>query len=122
MKKSLIFTLLVILTLVGYSQEYKANIAEAERIKHDTAYFWYQGGSDFETIEDAQEQAEKGLLNKIKNEYKSHIVYVSGDFNAHKETVFSTFEYFIKQERQYLILKEGTEKPMFYKSCKERFP
>lgn len=121
MKKSLIFTLLVILTLVGYSQEYKANIAETERIKHDTAYFWYQGDSDFETIEDAQEQAEKGLLNKIKNEYKSHVVYVSGDFNAHKETVFSTFEYFIKQERQYLILKEGTENQCFISLAKSDF-
>ena len=121
MKKSLIFTLLVILTLAGYSQEYKANIAEAERIKHDTAYFWYQGGSDFETIEDAQEQAEKGLLNRIKNEYKSHIVYVSGDFNAQKETVFSTFEYFVKQERQYLILKEGAENQCFISLAKSDF-
>lgn len=128
MKKSLFFTLLVILTIGGYSQEYKANIAEAEKIKNDTAYFWYQSSSDFETIEDAREQAEKGLLNKIKNEYKSHIVYVGGDFNSQKETVFSTFEYFIKQERQYRILKEGADnqcftylaKNDFRKACKKR--
>lgn len=128
MKKVFLFAVLILITLLGYSQEYKANIEEAQKIKNDTAYFWYQGGSDFETIEDAQEQAEKGLLNKIKNEYKSHIVYVGGDFNAQKETVLSTFEHAIKQDRQYLILKEGTEnqcfaylkKNDFRESCKKR--
>lgn len=128
MKKVFLFAVLILITLLGYSQEYKANIEEAQKIKNDTAYFWYQGGSDFETIEDAQEQAEKGLLNKIKNEYKSHIVYVGGDFNAQKETVLSTFEHAIKQDRQYLILKEGTEnqcfaylkKNDFREACKKR--
>lgn len=128
MKKVFLFAVLILITLLGYSQEYKANIEEAQKIKNDTAYFWYQGGSDFETIEDAQEQAEKGLLNKIKNEYKSHIVYVGGDFNAQKETVLSTFEHAIKQDRQYLILKEGTEnqcfayldKNAFRELCKKR--
>ena len=113
MKKVFLFAVLVIISLLGYSQEYKANMAEAQKIKNDTAYFWYQSGSDFEAIEDAQEQAEKGLLNKIKNEYKSHIAYVGGDFNAQKETVFSTFEHSIKQDRQYLILKEGVENQCF---------
>lgn len=128
MKKVFLFAVLILITLLGYSQEYKANIEEAQKIKNDTAYFWYQGGSDFETIEDAQEQAEKGLLHKIKNEYKSHIVYVGGDFNAQKETVLSTFEHAIKQDRQYLILKEGTEnqcfaylkKNDFREACKKR--
>lgn len=113
MKKVFLFAVLILITLLGYSQEYKANMAEAQKIKNDTAYFWYQSGSDFEAIEDAQEQAEKGLLNKIKNEYKSHIAYVGGDFNAQKETVFSTFEHSIKQDRQYLILKEGVENQCF---------
>lgn len=113
MKKVFLFAVLIIISLLGYSQEYKANMAEAQKIKNDTAYFWYQSGSDFEAIEDAQEQAEKGLLNKIKNEYKSHIAYVGGDFNAQKETVFSTFEHSIKQDRQYLILKEGVENQCF---------
>jgi len=113
MKKVFLSAFLVIMAMLGYSQEYKENVAEASKIKNDTAYFWYQGGSDFETIEDAQEQAEIGLLSKIKNEWKSHIVYAGGDFNAQKEMVFSTFEHFIKQERQYLILKEGSENQCF---------
>ena len=113
MKKVFLSAFLVIMAMLGYSQEYKENVAEASKIKNDTAYFWYQGGSDFETIEDAQEQSEIGLLSKIKNEWKSHIVYAGGDFNAQKEMVFSTFEHFIKQERQYLILKEGSENQCF---------
>ena len=121
MKKSFLVLLLTVLSLSGHAQEYKANIAEAGKIKLDTAWFWYQGGSDFESVDDAREQAEKEILNKIKNEYKSHIAYAGGDFNSQKETVFSTFECFVQQERQYLILKEGVENQCFVYLPKDGF-
>lgn len=128
MKKLILIVLFIVSGLAAYSQEYKANIADAERIKQDTTYFWYQGSDDFDDIQDAQSQAESGLLEKIKNEYKSHIVYAGGDINAQKSVVFSTFEPFVKQERQYLILKEGAEnqcfayiaKSDFREACKKR--
>lgn len=121
MKKSILFVLFIVLSMVAYSQEYKTNIAEAEKIKQDTTYFWYQSGDDFDDIQDAQTQAENGLLEKIKNEYKSHIVYIGGDINAQKNVVFSTFEPFVKQERQYLILKEGSENQCFAYLTKSAF-
>ena len=46
MKKVFLSAFLVIMAMLGYSQEYKENVAEASKIKNDTAYFWYQGGSD----------------------------------------------------------------------------
>ena len=128
MKKTLLVAIVLLLSVVTFAQDYKSNRTDADNKKNDTAYFWYQGGSDFESIEDAQEQAEKGLLEKIKNEYKSHVALIGGDVNAYKNVVFSTFEPTIKQERQYLILKEGVEnqcfvymnKSDFRKACNQR--
>lgn len=121
MKKIFVLILFAIVSMAAFSQDFKSNRIEAERIKSDTAYFWYHGGSDFESVEDAREQAVKGLLDKIRVEYKAHVCNVSGDFNAHKKTLFSTFEPFVNDNIDYLIMKEGAENECFVYMTKNKF-
>ena len=105
MRKLLFLSLLLSISVVSLSQTFKSNIAESERIKKDTCYYWYQGADDFETVEDAEDDAVTGLLESVKKNYKSNIVTIGNDNNRLLNCVFETFRPFIEQNIQYLTLK-----------------
>ena len=113
MRKYILLLFVLALSNVILAQEFKANCVEAEKKKADTTFYWYNSSSDFESVDDAREQAVKGLVDKIRMEYKAHIYNVGSDFNAHKKTVFSTLEPFVNDNVNYLILKEGVENECF---------
>ncbi len=113
MKKLYLLISLIILGFSAVSQDYKNNREEADRIKNDTAYYWYHGGSDFETIEDAIDEGVDGLMAKVQKQYKSHIIAAGTDFDAQAKVVFGTFKPFFKQQKRYLIMKEGDENECF---------
>ncbi len=128
MRKLLFLSLLLSISVVSLSQTFKSNIAESERIKKDTCYYWYQGADDFETVEDAEDDAVTGLLESVKKNYKSNIVTIGNDNNRLLNCVFETFRPFIEQNIQYLTLKSGAansvfayvSKSSFRESCAER--
>ena len=128
MRKLLLLSILLNISIVSYSQVYKSNVAESERIKEDTCCYWYQGDGDFETIEDAEDDAITGLLESVKKNYKPNIVTIGNDNTRMMNCVFETFRPFIEQNIQYLTLKSGTvnsvfayvSKASFRESCAER--
>ena len=108
MRKLLLTAVLLLATYFSFGQEYKSNIAESERIKKDTCYYWCQSEGNFESVEDAEESVVDGLLTAIRKGYKSNIVPV-GDNTAMVNFVFDTFKSFLEQNIQYLTLREGDE-------------
>lgn len=54
MRKLLLLSILLNISIVSFSQVYRLNVTDSERIKKDTCYYWYQGNGDFETVEDAE--------------------------------------------------------------------
>ncbi|MGN0033913.1 MAG: hypothetical protein ACI358_09090 [Candidatus Limimorpha sp.] len=105
---------------ISFGQEYKSNIAESERIKKDTCYYWCQSDGDFESVEDAEEKAVDELVVAIKKGCKSNIVPV-GDNTAIMNFVFDTFKPFVEQNIQYLTLREGERNEVFAYITKEEF-
>src|SRR5574344_96242 len=66
MRKLLLTAVLLLVTYFSFGQEYKSNIAESERIKKDTCYYWCQSEGNFESVEDAEESVVDGLLTAIR--------------------------------------------------------
>ena len=120
MRKLLLTAVLLLATYFSFGQEYKSNIAESERIKKDTCYYWCQSEGNFESVEDAEESVVDGLLTAIRKGYKSNIVPV-GDNTAMVNFVFDTFKSFLEQNIQYLTLREGDENEVFAYISKEEF-
>jgi len=128
MRKFILLLIILHVSIASFSQEYKSNIKESERIKNDTCFYWYQGNGDFETIDDAEDDAVSGLLENVKKIYKSNIVAIGNDNANLLNCVFETFKPFIEQNIQYLTLKSGTlnevfayiSKASFRDACNER--
>lgn len=124
----MLLSILLNISIVSFSQVYKSNVTESERIKKDTCYYWYQGNGDFETVEDAEDDAITGLLESVKKNYKPNIVTIGNDNTRMMNCVFETFRPFIEQNIQYLTLKSGAansvfayvSKATFRESCAER--
>ena len=57
MRKYILLLFVLALSNVILAQEFKANRVEAEKKKADTTFYWYNSGSDFESVDDAREQA-----------------------------------------------------------------
>lgn len=108
-------------SFASFSQEFKSNVIEAERIKKDTCYYWYQGGTSFETTDDAEEDAATGLLENVKKAYKSNIVTIGNDHTNLLNCVFETYKPFIEQNIQYLTLKSGVANQIFAYVTKASF-
>lgn len=113
--------ILLNLSFASFSQEFKSNVIEAERIKKDTCYYWYQGGASFETTDDAEEDAATGLLENVKKAYKSNIVTIGNDHTNLLNCVFETYKPFIEQNIQYLTLKSGAANQIFAYVTKASF-
>lgn len=128
MRKLLLLSVMLSISVVSFSQVFKSNVAESERIKKDTCYYWYQGADDFETVEDAEDDAITGLLESVKKNYKSNIVTIGSDNTRLLNCVFETFKPFVEQNIQYLTLKSGdansvfayVSKASFREACAER--
>ena len=120
MRKLVLIAVLLLATNISFGQYYKSNIAESERIKKDTCYYWCQSEGSFESVEEAEEKAVDELVIAIKKGCKSNIVPV-GDNTAIANFVFDTFKSFFEQNIQYLTLREGDENEVFAYISKEEF-
>jgi hypothetical protein len=112
MKKSIFLLFAIFFAFAATGQEYKGNIAKAERIKVDTAYYW--GMSDkLDDYDDALENALNNLFRNIQNNYKSNAVLFPGDQQGQLLSIFKTFNDVVIQQATPMILMEGDENQCF---------
>lgn len=114
MKKLIFFSIITLLTIPCFSQSYKENRKEADRIKDDTSYYWGESEA-CESVNAANEKAVSNLINDITSRFKSDALYFPGQDSESEQLrrVFMTYSKAIETSSRQIVLQQKSETVVF---------
>lgn len=124
MKKVFLFAFLVILSLPGYSQDYRKNRKEAEKFKASSGYYFGESG-ECKNLKKADDAALNNLLENISDDKSLQCLYFvdsDSDNDEQRTRLYGTFRDELKKQSNDLVLddSDGSAKVFRYIS-KEDF-
>ncbi len=122
MKRFLLLSISLLITFGSFSQNYKSNVKEAEKIKRIDNSFWVESGvcSDLKT---AKENALKYLIDNIYENCGKDMVALKGEFESdvNSKVLFGLLKEDIESYSQTIILENGEKVNVFKYLKKEDF-
>lgn len=109
MRKVFLFTVLVILSLPGYSQDYRKNRKEAEKIKTSSGYYYGESG-DCKNLKKADDAALNKLLENISDDKSLQCLYFvdsDSDNDEQRTRLYGTFRDELRKQSNDLMLNDS---------------
>ena len=117
MKKSLFLLFLLLFGFSSYSQDYRKNIKEAEKIKANHDFYWGESG-DCKSMGKADDAALTSLLKSITNDKSLQYLYFvdsENDDDEQRNKALLTFRDEMKKQSYDIVLNDGDGKSKVFR-------
>ena len=117
MKKSLFLLFLILFGFSSYSQDYRKNIKEADKIKANHDVYWGESG-DCKSLGKADDAALTSLLKSITNDKSLQYLYFvdsENDDDEQRNKALLTFRDELKKQSYDIVLNDGDGKSKVFR-------